>query len=190
MVDSGIEHELNDDPSMINSPTPKVADDPIKITDHIDDDPNIKATTTAVSTDPTGTDMQHSSCCNPQLRTKLISWYFEYEFLVLIVVAILLAKAYPPIGAEYLKPDITATWIAVVLIFFLAGLSLKTSEFKNAMLNWRYNVLIQLYNFGVVSTIAYGVSRALQSSNVIGPDLADGMVVCSCMPMTISMVVV
>ena len=179
--DNEILHESKDEPSIITitSPTTATADPTSVSTDGVVDDPNDKTDTHT-----------HTSFCTPQLRKKLIGWYFENEFLLLIIIAILVAKAYPPIGAEYLKPDITATWMAVIIIFFLAGLSLKTSEFTNAMLNWRYNVLVQVYNFGVVSSIAYGVSRALQSGHIIGKDLADGMVVCSCMPMTISMVVV
>ena len=130
------------------------------------------------------------SCYSPHFRKKLIAFYWEQEFLILIIVAILLAKAYPPLGAEYLQPDITSTWIAVIIIFFCAGLSLKTSEFTKALLNWPYNLLVQVYNFAVVSALVFGVSRGLYESNVIGQDLADGMVVCACMPMTISTVVV
>lgn len=48
---------------------------------------------------------------------RLIDFYWANEFLILIVVVILLARAYPPLGAEYLYPQITATWIAVVFIF-------------------------------------------------------------------------
>lgn len=48
---------------------------------------------------------------------KLINFYWENEFLILVVVVILLAKAYPPLGAEYLAEEITAAWIAVILIF-------------------------------------------------------------------------
>lgn len=179
-IDNEMEHELNEKPpSTAITPTISMKD------------PASTTTTTNTETDTNQTQTLPSpSFCNPQCRSKLIAWYFENEFLILIIIAILLAKAYPPIGAEYLKPDITATWIAVVIIFFLAGLSLKTSEFTNAMLNWKYNLLIQVYNFAVVSSIAFGVSRALLSSQIIGQDLADGMVVCSCMPMTISMVVV
>lgn len=46
-----------------------------------------------------------------------VDFYVTNEFLVLVVVVILLAKAYPPLGAKYLQPDITATWIAVIFIF-------------------------------------------------------------------------
>lgn len=48
---------------------------------------------------------------------KFVEIYNEYEFLILIVLVILLARAYPPLGAVYLAPHITATWIAVVFIF-------------------------------------------------------------------------
>ena len=179
----GIEHDLKDEQTSILTSLPTTGVEPTT------------STTTTASVDNTGTGNTDNTgtgslFCNSQFRAKLIAWYFDNEFLLLIIIAILLAKAYPPLGAKYLKPDITSTWIAVILIFLLAGLSLKTSEFTNAMLNWQYNVLVQIYNFGIVSAIAYGVSRALQSSNIIGTDLADGMVVCSCMPMTISMVAV
>jgi sodium/bile acid cotransporter 7 len=37
--------------------------------------------------------------------------------VVMVVIALLLAKAYPPLGADYLQPQITSTWIAVIFIF-------------------------------------------------------------------------
>ena len=48
--------------------------------------------------------------------------YNANSFLILVIAAILLAYAYPPIGAIYLAPQITATWIAVMFIFILAGM--------------------------------------------------------------------
>lgn len=48
---------------------------------------------------------------------KWCKFYYKNSFLVLVVCAILIAYAYPPLGAEYLRPDITATWIAVLFIF-------------------------------------------------------------------------
>jgi len=49
--------------------------------------------------------------------TQFCNFYEEYEFLLLIVLAIALAKAYPPLGTDYLAPKITATWVAVIFIF-------------------------------------------------------------------------
>ena len=53
----------------------------------------------------------------PTLLKRLSNIYFTNEFLILIVVVICLARAYPPLGAIYLKPSIIATWIAVIYIF-------------------------------------------------------------------------
>jgi hypothetical protein len=57
-----------------------------------------------------------SSFCR-RLGTTLVNVYNQYEFLIWIVIAICLARAYPPLGAEYLQPQITSTWIAVIFIF-------------------------------------------------------------------------
>jgi hypothetical protein len=51
------------------------------------------------------------------LFSRLVDFYFKNEFLIMILLAVALAKAYPPLGADYLKPKITATWVAVVIIF-------------------------------------------------------------------------
>ena len=40
-----------------------------------------------------------------------------HSFLLGVIIAILLAKVYPPLGAIYLYPQITATWIAVMFVF-------------------------------------------------------------------------
>ena len=106
------------------------------------------------------------ACCH-----KLVDFYFTYEFLILVVVVILLARAYPPLGAVYLAPDITATWIAVIFIFVMAGLGLKTSEFHNAFQQVRFNVFVQCYNFGVVSAIVFGISRLLESLQILDTKL-------------------
>ena len=53
----------------------------------------------------------------PTWLERAISFYWVNEFLILAVVAILLAKAYPSLGADYLQPQITSKWIAVIFIF-------------------------------------------------------------------------
>lgn len=119
-----------------------------------------------------------------------INFYWKQEFLILVVLAIPLARLYPELGAVYLKPAITATWIAVSLIFFLSGLTLRAKDLKSASLNMRYNLLILAFNFGVVSSIVFGVSRALARSGWISRDLADGLTVCGCLPVTVNMAIV
>jgi len=48
---------------------------------------------------------------------RVVKSYWENEFVCLAIIAILLARAYPPLGAKYLAPDITSTWLAVIFIF-------------------------------------------------------------------------
>ena len=54
--------------------------------------------------------------------TKIVStWWFNFykknSLLIRAIFGILIAYAYPPLGAQYLQPQITATWIAVLIIF-------------------------------------------------------------------------
>jgi hypothetical protein len=60
---------------------------------------------------------QETEKAAPTWAERAISFNWLNEFLILAVIAILLAKAYPPLGAEYLQPQITAKWIAVIFIF-------------------------------------------------------------------------
>jgi len=117
-------------------------------------------------------------------------FYAANQFLILIALAIGLAAAYPPIGAIYLAPKITATWVAVMFIFLLAGLGLKTEEFANAFKQVKFNGFVFLYSFGVDSAFVYGLSRLLTTFDIINKDLADGMVIAACLPVTINMCVV
>jgi solute carrier family 10 (sodium/bile acid cotransporter), member 7 len=116
--------------------------------------------------------------------SRVVTVIRDNEFLVLILAAIALARAYPPLGADYLKPDITATWIAVFLIFIVAGLGLKTEEFNQAFQRLYFNVFVQVFSFGVVSAAVYGLSRALDAANIVSHDLAEGMVVCASLPVS------
>ena len=117
-------------------------------------------------------------------------FYETNSFTVLVVASLLLALAYPPLGAIYLQPDITASWIALIFIFLLAGLGLKTKEFKNALKRVGFNIFVQVYSFGADSAVAFGVSRLLLKVGAIPPSLADGMVICACLPVTVNMVFV
>jgi len=72
----------------------------------------------------------------------------------------------------------------------LAGLTLKTEELTKAFQQLRFNLFVQTYNFGFISGVVYLVSRLLIRVDVLGPSLADGMVICACLPVTINMVCV
>jgi sodium/bile acid cotransporter 7 len=69
-------------------------------------------------------------------------------------------------------------------------LGLKTEEFSKAFQRLWFNFAVQAFNFGVVSAVVFGVSRGLAAANVVSQPLADGMTICSCLPLTINMVLV
>jgi len=116
--------------------------------------------------------------------------YTKNSFLLLLLTAILLAYAYPPLGAKYLAPKVTATWIAVVLIFLLSGIKIKSEELSKAFQSFRFNLFVQCFNFLVVSSVVYGFSRLVLHLGVLNRSLADGMVISACVPITINMVLV
>ncbi|KAL3809800.1 hypothetical protein ACHAXA_003037 [Cyclostephanos tholiformis] len=118
------------------------------------------------------------------------SIYDKNSFLILVVLAILLAYAYPPLGATYLYPDVTSDWVAVIVIFVLSGMGIRTEEFGRAFQRLRFNAYVQIYNFGAVSGMVYGASRLMVYLGALPSSLADGMVICSCLPVTVSMVMV
>jgi solute carrier family 10 (sodium/bile acid cotransporter), member 7 len=129
----------------------------------------------------------NSSRCRSCLKA-IVRIYWEQEFLILVVLAILLAMAYPPLGAKYVQPDITASWIAVIFIFFVSGLSLKTSEFSSALKEVYFNAYVQIFNFGVTSSVVFGLARLLALANILRKDLTDGIIIAASLPMTTNMV--
>lgn len=72
----------------------------------------------------------------------------------------------------------------------MAGLGLKTEELSNAFKQIKFNLFVQVFNFGIVSATVFGVSRLLIEVGALGQALADGMVVCASLPLTINMVCV
>jgi sodium/bile acid cotransporter 7 len=72
----------------------------------------------------------------------------------------------------------------------LAGLGLKSEEFSKAFQRLPFNVFVQLYNFGIDSSVVYGVAKGLLALGWLSEPLADGMVVCASLSMTINMVLV
>jgi solute carrier family 10 (sodium/bile acid cotransporter), member 7 len=115
----------------------------------------------------------------------------EHTFVLCVVLAVFCAWIYPQLALKYLYPELTAQWIAVVVIFVCAGLNLKTSALTKALWNVPFNAVVQTFNFLVVSGVVFGVTRGLIALDLIqNPALADGMVVCASLPMAINMVVV
>lgn len=123
-------------------------------------------------------------------RTCVNNFYSNNHFVLKIGIVILLGKAYPPLGAKYVHSEITATWLAVIFIFTLAGLSLKTEEVKKSLTRVKFNLFVQTFNFFGVSSTVYYFTRWMLYLNALPTSLANGMIICSCMSITVTSVVV
>jgi SBF-like CPA transporter family (DUF4137) len=128
------------------------------------------------------------------LRTvggMLWAFYWAYDFPINIMIAILIALAYPKFGAVTVKPKISAGWVATAIIFFISGLGLKTKElFKVLFRRLYFNIFVEVYNFFLVSAFVFGVSRALASSGALPQALADGLAITATLPMSINAVII
>jgi solute carrier family 10 (sodium/bile acid cotransporter), member 7 len=115
----------------------------------------------------------------------------EQSFVLCVICTVFLAYSNPHVGPAYLHPDVTAQWVAVVIIFLCAGLNLQTKALQKALYNVQFNAFVQAYNFIVVSVFVYVTTKVLVRLNIVqNKALADGLVVCACLPMAINMVVV
>jgi solute carrier family 10 (sodium/bile acid cotransporter), member 7 len=152
-----------------------------------DDVERAPAAVTGTDTEEEKTDKSIYQC----IFNKLCAFYTMYDFPIHILIGIGLAQAYPPLGAVYLRPKITASWVATGIIFFLSGIGLKTNELMKVVFRrFFFNAFVEGFNFGVVSLIVFGVSRALGSAGIIPQPLADGLAMTACLPMSINAVII
>lgn len=112
-------------------------------------------------------------------------------FMLGILLVILAAKLAPWIGKKggLLYPEITVKYIAVSIIFFNGGVSLRTEDLKAALLNIKVHVFIQCFTFCFIPAFMYCVvSMMLQTS--INEWLLKGVLIVGCMPPPVSSAVI
>jgi predicted Na+-dependent transporter len=121
---------------------------------------------------------------------KWLKIYHKNSFLILVSLGILAAYAYPPLGATYVAPHITATWLAVIFIFLMAGMGIRTDEFAKALQRVYFNTYVQVFDFVVCSAVVYGFTRFMLHVHALPPSLADGMTICSTLSVSVNMGIV
>jgi len=106
-------------------------------------------------------------------------------FLLKVLLALALARLYPPFAGDYLATGITSKYMAVMLVFFLSGLGLETREIARAFGNIGFTVFVQAVSLAVVPCLTFGFSRLLLKTELLQPDFADGLLIAACLPMTV-----
>jgi hypothetical protein len=153
---------------MTNETTPLQAGDGYKI-------PPTPLVTATSSLTPSS----NSNSSSTAIKTFFIDLYETNHFLLKAILAIIIAKLYPPLGAEILYPQITGQWCAVMFIFCMAGILIKTSELGTAVTRWKFNIFVSSFNFFALSFIVYWSTTILLKYNLLNDGMADGMIVCS-----------
>ena len=69
-------------------------------------------------------------------------------------------------------------------------MGLKTEELSKSSRRVGFNFSVQSFNFFLISPVVFGVTRALAEVGAVSQALADGMVICSCLAMSVNMVLV
>lgn len=123
-------------------------------------------------------------------KQKLCHFYDKESLLIEVLLAISIAYMYPKIGDVYLFPDVTAHWIAVIIIFFLSGFSLKIHELSKAASNFKFNAFVIIYNFIGISLVVNFVAKFFYQNEIVSEDLMKGMIICSCLSMPTNMMVI
>ncbi|KAJ8598712.1 hypothetical protein CTAYLR_010775 [Chrysophaeum taylorii] len=121
--------------------------------------------------------------------SKAIATYDANSFLVNVVVVIGLAYAAPGVGLA-LAPSISASRVAVGIIFLMTGLSLRTGELAKAFANVKFNAFVQIFNLGLMPVVTRGIGQGLRAARALDRDLAIGVFICGALPMTVNMVIV
>ncbi|XP_060084300.1 sodium/bile acid cotransporter 7-B-like [Ylistrum balloti] len=112
-------------------------------------------------------------------------------FIIGIVLVIISAKFDPDIGSKggILKPEITVKYVAVFIIFFNSGLSLKTEEFTKAIFQVKIHVFIQGFTF-IIFPLLMQTLATLLASGPFDKHLIEGLKVLGCMPPPVSSAVI
>ncbi|MEW5297069.1 MAG: hypothetical protein WDW38_007175 [Sanguina aurantia] len=118
---------------------------------------------------------------------KIWGTLLEHWFVLGVGVAIGVAAAVPDLGKTYgwVHAEYTVKWGAIIVVFFLTGLTLKSRALLDASKRLRIHLLIQFLSLVLTPAIGFGMAKLLSLSSV-DPDLIQGLIVAMAMPTTIS----
>ncbi|XP_047663068.1 sodium/bile acid cotransporter 7 isoform X3 [Tachysurus fulvidraco] len=112
-------------------------------------------------------------------------------FIIGIALAIASAKLAPSVGVKGgpLLPEVTITYIAVSVIFFNSGLSLKTEELASALLHVKLHLFVQTFTL-IFFPVAIWTLLKILSLTAINEWLLKGLQTVGCMPPPVSSAVI
>jgi len=113
---------------------------------------------------------------------------WEQWFIIGMAIVIALAYAYPPLGMKngLIRADILTTYVAVIIIFYLTGMSIKLKALLNALKSFKHWLLVLIITFLITPSLTFGLVALLEYYNQLNQYLLEGIIVMACVPTTIS----
>ena len=116
-----------------------------------------------------------------------ILFLYDNWFVCGVCVAIGLAAAWPELGRRdgYIKSQWTIKYGAVIIIFILSGMGLKTEVLVQSLRRPFLHLLIQAFSLGLTPFVGWGVGTAMLKTP-LNSSFSLGYIVACAMPTTVS----
>ncbi|KAI8375577.1 SBF-like CPA transporter family-domain-containing protein [Blakeslea trispora] len=136
-------------------------------------------------------DQQNSRSKKFFSSAKRILWglFLKYWFLLGLAIAIILAIFFPNVARKggYIRAEWTIKWGAVIIIFLISGLSLRTKILAQTILRVRLHLLIQIINLVIIPFTVFGLVLLFFKLHMnINSLLLVGVVIAASTPTTVS----
>lgn len=126
------------------------------------------------------------------MKSSQWNWLRSYGFVLALILAVLLAFAFPQPGAQ--GGALHAQFLnnfGIALILFLQGLSLSLEKIKRGAANWPLHILIQAFTFGIFPLAGLALHHLIPRVWHSEPQaIADGFLYLCVLPSTVSTSVV
>ena len=118
----------------------------------------------------------------------LVDLVISQWLLLAMGLVIGLAYCFPSVGKRggYIASQWTVTYGAVILIFFVSGLSLPFDKLVKHARNLRLHLIVQTMSFLVTSATFFGIACAARTSSHIDVSTLVGLIATGALPTTIS----
>lgn len=125
--------------------------------------------------------------CNCTIRIFNMTFIRRYWFLFGILCALVLGYLFPGFGTAVNPEGISGT-VAVILLFFIAGLTLPSDSIRSGVRNYRLHLYVQFFIFVCIPVFVF--CTTLPFRNLIDRKVLTGLYAVAILPTTVSSCIV
>ena len=132
-------------------------------------------------------DEENANANKQSIYICLLSWMLKYFFFLSLLLVMILSISIPEIGRTNgpLYPEITSSWIAIILILFLSGISVDTKQLQKSTMYLKLNIYTQ-FNiyiwFPITGYILSLILLNIPDLNLFNKYLMNGVIILCCLP--------